>query len=297
MFDSQRPRATALALLLSLLASGGCVFDEEGAAATALFIDQSGSVAVQVDQRLDLTVFVEYQDGSSEPIQDGSVVWVVDDVNIAEVNEHGELRGRSRGDTTIEAFHAGISTTLEVRVFDIARRIHVRTDDNGPLPAGLGRQFTAELEYERGDREDVTALVEWTSSQTNLAAVGASGFVQGLAPGRVRIAATGFDVQGDKELEVRPAVPIQVSVAPVQAVLAVGETLQLSAVGAFSDGNVVDITETARWTSSLDAVARVNRGEVTARASGDVTITVGDDFTFALVSVRVVPAPPPQGDE
>ncbi len=283
--------ARAIALLAVFLAPVGCVFDEDGQAAASLSIDESGTVAVQVDDRVALTVFVHYEDGSVEPITDDSVVWVIDDANVAEINDHGELKGRSRGETRIEAFHAGISTIIDVTVFDVAKKIHVQADD-GKLPAGLTMQYTAELEYEHGDREDVTDQVEWTSSQDTVAAIGPSGLVVGIAPGRVRIAATGFDISGDRELEVRPAVPTQVSATPTDAIMTVGETLQLNAVGVFSDGNVVDITESGRWQSSLEAVARVNRGEVTARATGEVTISVGDDFTFAIVNILVLPAGP-----
>ncbi len=60
--------------------------------------------------------------------------------------------------------------------------------------------------------------------------------------------------------------------------LAIGNTLQFSALGAFSDGTFQDLTNSATWTSSNTAVATVNSsGLVTAVGNGTSTITATEN--------------------
>lgn len=285
------PRVLAFAAGVAVL-TAGCAFDGDGAPPTAISIAPDDAITVQIGDRVALSVLVHHDDGTVEPAHNDDVVWLVDDANVAELDDDGEVEGRAMGDARIEAFHAGMTASIGVTVFDTPKEIHVRADD-GHLATGLSMQYAAELEYEHGSREDVTDQVAWASSQISVAEIADTGLVQAVAPGRVQILAVGFDLTGARDLEVEPAIATEVSANPATATLTVGETVQLSAVGMFSDGNVVDITTSARWTSSLSAVARVHRGEVTARAPGDVSVSVGDDHAFAVVQVTVLPAPPP----
>ncbi|MEM9492914.1 MAG: Ig-like domain-containing protein, partial [Myxococcota bacterium] len=93
-------------------------------------------------------------------------------------------------------------------------------------------------------------------------------------------------------VNVRQAVVVTIAVDQTEVSLQVGETVQLSAMGTYSDANVVDITDAARWDSSLSAVASVNsRGLVEARAPGQVVISASKDSSSATVPVTVVEAP------
>jgi hypothetical protein len=64
-----------------------------------------------------------------------------------------------------------------------------------------------------------------------------------------------------------------ISVAPASSLLNVGDTVQLTATGSFSNGTTQDITQTATWTASDANVASVSAGLVTTLAAGNVTIT------------------------
>ncbi len=55
--------------------------------------------------------------------------------------------------------------------------------------------------------------------------------------------------------------------------IALGETIQLRAIGTYSNGTQLDLTVGAVWTSSNPAIAAVNRGLVTSRSMGLATIT------------------------
>jgi hypothetical protein len=60
--------------------------------------------------------------------------------------------------------------------------------------------------------------------------------------------------------------------------LAIGNTLQFSALGAFNDGTFQDLTNSATWTSSNTAVATVNSsGLVTAVGNGTSTIAAAEN--------------------
>lgn len=273
--------------VLASIAAGACAFDGAGMAPPSITIEPGVELTVDVGDRLELAVFAHYEDGDSQPVHDQGVVWLVEDGNVAEVDEHGRVKGRSIGDTVIEAYYLGDRATAAVQVVDQPRRLRVEAGARD-LPAGLDMAHVAILEYEHGDTADVTDQVAWSSTVEGVAAVDDTGRVVAAAPGRTEIVATRLGLVGARELEVKPAVLTYADVTPNGAELVVGQTLALSASGVFSDGNQVDITDSGRWSSSLAEVASVNRGLVTARAPGRVTITVGDDYAYAFVMITVV---------
>ena len=70
---------------------------------------------------------------------------------------------------------------------------------------------------------------------------------------------------------------VSISVTPANSTLATGGTLSFSATGAFSDNTTADVTTTATWSSSVDAVATVSdaagsKGRATGVAAGTTAI-------------------------
>ena len=81
-----------------------------------------------------------------------------------------------------------------------------------------------------------------------------------------------------------------------------GQTLQLKATGAYSDGSTKDVTSTATWSTSDNNIATVAPGGMlTAKASGQCSATaklgsIGGSLSItitpALVSIAITPANP-----
>ena len=76
-----------------------------------------------------------------------------------------------------------------------------------------------------------------------------------------------------------------ISVSPGSGLLSVGNTLQLTATGHYSDGSTQNLTSSATWTTSNSKAATVAGGLVTAVADGAASITASS----ASVSSPVAP--------
>jgi hypothetical protein len=106
------------------------------------------------------------------------------------------------------------------------------TSTQAPVPAGGWVQFTATGTYHQGSHpattQDLTDKVSWTSSSTDVATIGATGFAIGVAPGTTTITASmnGFPgfVSGSQVLSIssQPSCSSETSCVPTLTVYKLG---------------------------------------------------------------------------
>jgi uncharacterized protein YjdB len=130
--------------------------------------------------------------------------------------------------------------------------------------------------------------VTWTSSNTSIATVNASGVVTGVAAGSATITVTTQDGNKTATCAVTVVIPVtSVSVSPTTLSLAVGANSTLTKT--ISPANATN--QTVTWSSSNTNIATVNAsGVVTGVAAGSATITVTtqDGNKTATCAVTVV---------
>jgi len=173
---------------------------------------------------------------------------------------------------------------------------------NGSRPSlGATSQFTATAKMSDDTTQDVTSQATWASSDTALATVSSSGFVEALSAGQVKIAATYQNLTGSYAFTVGPSAATVTAIVVSGSAPSTGGTSQLAATGRYADGSTGDVTSLASWTSSDSAVATVSSGGVvTGVAPGAVTISatyrsvtgsttfnVGTTVTLVVVSGTV----------
>lgn len=146
----------------------------------------------------------------------------------------------------------------------------------------------------------------WTSSDTTIAVVAASGLVTARKLGSVSIVATSQGITGSSKVSVVAALPPSISsitVAPTPAFVVVRGTQQLTATVRDSSGNVIPGL-TVTWQSNNSAVATVSSsglvtgvgvGAVVISASiggflGTSNVTVQTSITLGPSSVAVTPS-------
>jgi len=169
------------------------------------------------------------------------------------------------------------------------------------LPKGSQQQLAATGRFNDGSARDLTASVFWTSTNPAVATITAAGLLSSVAPGTASIKAVSDNITGSASLTVGAAALVSLSVTPANPLIAKGQTQQFTATGTFTDGSAQDLTNSATWTSSSDAVATISaaglatsveQGSATIQAaSGTIkssaTLTVGPPV---LASIVVTPA-------
>ncbi len=146
-----------------------------------------------------------------------------------------------------------------------------------PIPAGAtGLQFSATGTYSDGSTQ-TPAGTTWASSDPGVLAVNAlTGVANAVSAGNVTLTATAGLISASIPLTVSPATLQTITVTPSMPLLALGQSVQLSATATYSDQTKQDVTATATWTSSASSVISVtSAGLATAKAksSADVTLT------------------------
>ncbi|QYZ78743.1 hypothetical protein E2N92_04515 [Methanofollis formosanus] len=160
------------------------------------------------------------------------------------------------------------------------------------MTVGDGQQFAATA-YDQYGEEIAETEFTWTSSNTAVATVNATGYVEALTAGTATITATSGEVSGTAEVTVstEPSELTTIVIAPATAGMTVGDGQQFTATAYDQYGE--EIAETAfTWTSSNTAVATVNAtGYVEAVAAGTATITAASGEVSGTAEVTVSAEP------
>jgi len=159
-----------------------------------------------------------------------------------------------------------------------------------PTTATVGLGSTQQLNATIAPANATNQNLTWTSSNTAVATVNASGLVSAVSAGTTTI--TVKTVDGNKTATSAitvAAIPVaSVSVSPTTASLYAGNTQQFSATIAPANAT----NKTVTWSSSNTAVATVNSsGLVTAVSAGtaNITVTTQDGNKTAIAAITVNP--------
>ncbi len=170
------------------------------------------------------------------------------------------------------------------------------------LEIGQTLQLAASGQYTDGSTVDVSAQVNWTSSNPAVASV-ANGVLTAIAQGMTTIQGELNGVTASADLQILPpsvVVPpvtlTDVQVAAASSTLDVGTTTQLTVTAMMSDGSSQDVTTQSTFTSRNPSAATVTpAGLVTAAAAGTVIIEVTYQMTTRSLTITVQADTPTPG--
>ena len=134
-------------------------------------------------------------------------------------------------------------------------------------------RFTADVRDQNGQVMAGTA-VAWASSDAAVAAVDASGLVTAVANGSATITATAGSISGTAEVTVAQEIATVTVTPPADTLVALGDTVRLTAEATDANGHgVVGVME-FEWSSNDTLVAQVDdSGLVESRAEGEAAVT------------------------
>jgi trimeric autotransporter adhesin len=164
------------------------------------------------------------------------------------------------------------------------------TGCSGSLTIGATLQCTATGTYSDGTTKNITSTVTWTSSNAAVATVNSAGVITGAGAGTAVITGT---LNGTKTtITVTISASLNtITISASSSTLTAGQTLQLSATGAYNDGSTVNLTGQATWISSDPTIATVSAGGlVTAIAPGTVQISATLNGVSGASSIQVQPS-------
>jgi 6-phosphogluconolactonase (cycloisomerase 2 family)/uncharacterized protein YjdB len=154
-------------------------------------------------------------------------------------------------------------------------------------------QYAATALFSNGSTQDVSSTATWSSSNTSVAQISATGLATGVGLGTTNIGATYKDVSATSEpLAVDQLNSITVSPTPVTVPL--GASQPFVAVGNFTfaagGSSDLDVSSQVTWDSTDKTVATIdNTGNATTVGTGTTTITATscDGITVGRATLNV----------
>ncbi|HEV8433394.1 MAG TPA: IPT/TIG domain-containing protein [Thermoanaerobaculia bacterium] len=227
--------------------------------------------SLSVDQNAtgQLSAIGTYADGSTADVT-ASATWVSSAPSIATVNG-GVVTGVSPGTTTITATLGSLAASATVTVNPLLQSIAV-APSTATVVIGAKQAFTATGTYTDGSTRNLTNSVTWTSSDTGLASIDASGLATGLSAGMVTIRGSLESVSGSATLTIL-ATPTIVSVQPTRGRTSGGDTVTITGTN-FGATNTTSVTFGGFTAIVNGANATTITVTTPSHAAGTVDVTV-----------------------
>src|SRR5207253_2619736 len=230
------------------------------------------------------------KDGNGNPLSGRVVTWGSSNTGVATASVSGLVTAVAAGSATITATSEGQSGTAAVTVGNVAVASVDVSPPSAAVVVGQTLQLAATPKDASGNPLSGRA-VTWTSGNTAVATVSASGLVTAVAAGSATITASSEGRSGTAAITVKTVPVAAVAVTPASLSVQVGQTAQLTATPQDANGNPLS-GRTVTWTSSNQAVATVNAtGLVTGAAAGAATITATSEGKSGTAAVTVTPVP------
>ena len=219
-----------------------------------------------------LTATAVYTDSSTQSVT-SQVAWQSSDTTVVSVAAGGMLTALKTGSVTVTATLNSVSGTAGVSVTAPSLSSITVTPIAFSIASGQAKQLSALGTYSDGTSQDVTSQATWSSSSA-AASVDSTGLVTGSSAGTSTITATIGAKNGSAIATVSAALLQTISVNPLTASIATGQTQPFTANGNFSDGSQTDITNAVSWASSATNFATVDQtGLATGVSAGASTIS------------------------
>jgi trimeric autotransporter adhesin len=269
--------------------SGSATVTVTAAVLTSIAITPS-SLSLALGLTSDLTATGTFSDGSTQNLT-ASAIWSSSNPALLTVNASGIVLPIAAGNVTVSATVGSISGSASVTVTAATLTSIQLSASQGSLAAGLSETITATGTYSNGTTQNISASVQWSSSNSAAATVSAAGIVLAIAPGSTTLTASLNGVSATLALNVSEAVLQSIAVTAPSSSFALGFDLQLTATGTYSDGSTQNLTTSVAWSTNNSGIAIVsNVGLVAGVAVGDITASASLQGVTGSLSINVTAA-------
>jgi Bacterial Ig-like domain (group 2) len=158
------------------------------------------SPTLSMGQVQQLSAIGSFSDGSTQDLT-SSAGWGSANTGIASVSNSGLATAAGHGTTTVTASSGSITGSTPLTVEGTLTSLQV-TPTNDSITAGATQQYTATGTFSDGTTENLTSLVGWTSSNTAVATINASGTTTAFTAGSATVTASSGGLTGSTTLTV-----------------------------------------------------------------------------------------------
>ena len=230
-----------------------------------------------------------FSDGTRHDVT-AAAAWQSSNPAVTGFSGVGIVDATAPGTATVTASlpSGALMAQASVRVREAGIASLALTPNSNRLAVATALPIHAIAIFSDGAMQDVTGDVDFVSSNPAVVSLGAGGLAQAVAPGQTQITANFNGQQATTRLEVTNATLSSIAVDARAALLPPGSTMQVRALGAFSDGSTQDVTSSVAWSSSNTQVLEVSGpGTVTGIAGGQAQIQASllGQQAFAMVGV------------
>lgn len=250
-----------------------------------------------------------FPDGTSQDLTN-AVTWASDSPAVATVSNKspyiGQVSAINEGQAQISASFDGIAATTIVTVssaaldsIDVVRVDAIEPTDSPFIAEGTTLQLKAYGNFTSGaSAQDLTDQVSWSSDNKEVATVsvaaGMEGLVTAVAPGTANISASFRNLAGTLPVTVSEATIIGLQINPQDGTtsIKVGDRVNWTVTGTFSDGNKQDLTRDVVWSQDDPTVAVVSNadgqeGTIRGLAVGNTNIRATYNEMSDIVNLTV----------
>ncbi len=258
-------------------------------AVSAVAVSPVADTLVALGDTVRLTA--EASDTNGHVVEGAEFTWTSGDTAVATVDTTGLATSVGSGEAEITASSSGVAGRASLTVVaPVPTAVAVTPDTLALTTLGQTAQLAAEVRDQIG-RVMEGATVSWSSSDTTVATVDASGLATTAGNGTATITAASGSASDSAVVTVAQQVS-GIAVSPATHTLVVGDTLRLAAAATDANGQPVAGT-TFVWASGDTAVATVDdAGFVTGVGAGEVEITAAAVGVAGAAQLAIVaPAP------
>jgi hypothetical protein len=228
------------------------------------------TVTLAVNETLQLTATHCNREGVQRDVRE-QAQWSSDDPMVAWVQD-GSIVGVFPGSAQVTVSHAGSSDSVAVEVTTESLEAIEVAPSLIELPNGMTATLRALGVFRQGARRDISGLVQWTSSDSEVAAIDGT-VVRARELGTATLEASLDDVTGSASIAVTGARLLDLEIVRQRESMPIGTSQQLRARGSFSDEQTIDITDLVQWGSEDGNLASIHdNGLVSARGVGEVNL-------------------------
>ena len=284
---NQWPAAAVLTLAAGFLGVPGCSDDDgSGPPASVSSVEVSpSSPSLANGSTLQLTATL--RDAGGAVVTGPAVTWSAGAGGVVEVSSSGLARGVNPGQATVTATADGVSGAATVTVSSVVTSIAL-----SPSPAAVAPGRTVRIAAVL--RDEAGAVIDrpvgWSTSNSAVATVDATGLVTGVAAGSATISATAEDLTETVTVAVDPAAAVAtIEVTPGTSEVSRGASAQLTATLRTAGGDVL-LGHPVQWASDNSAAPVSADGVVTGvSVGGPITITAGAEGVLGTAQITITP--------